>query len=204
MSASDPYRRFRREDLPAESTALARFLLGNVLVHDTVDGRIAGRIVETEAYTPDDPSSHCYRGLTARCRSMFLEHGFAYVYRIYGLYRCLNIASEEAGVGAAVLVRAIEPLDGIVQMARLRGTGDERVRDLARGPARLTIAFGIDETHDGVDLCGFGPLWIGSADVAPAEIGTSIRIGITKAADLPLRFYERGSPYVSGPRRLNL
>jgi len=203
MSDGLVIRPFSRAELPSESEALARFLLGNVLVHDAADGRLAGRIVETEAYVPNDPSSHCYRGSTARCRSMFLPHGFAYVYRIYGMYRCLNVASEEDGIGAAVLIRAVEPLEGAAQMAHRRALAEVQVRDLARGPARMTIAFGIDAEHDGVDLCAGGPLRLGTAGLPPAEIGTSVRIGITKAAESPLRFYERGSPFVSGPSRLN-
>jgi DNA-3-methyladenine glycosylase len=131
---------------------------------------------------------------------MFRERGHAYVYIAYGCWPVLNVASETAGVGAAVLLRALEPIEGIDEMRRLRGT--DRLVDLARGPGRLAAAMRITLAHDGVDLCGPGPLWLGTAIGKPAEIVTTTRIGISKEASRPLRFFERGSPYVSGPRRL--
>ena len=113
----------------------------------------------------------------------------------------LNVSSETSGVGAGVLIRAIEPTVGITIMERNRGT--ERVRDLARGPGRLCAALGIDRRLDGIDLCQAGPLWLGSDGQASDEIGQSKRIGITRAADSPLRFYVRGNRFVSGPQALN-
>ncbi|HXF33328.1 MAG TPA: DNA-3-methyladenine glycosylase, partial [Candidatus Acidoferrales bacterium] len=127
------YRRIRRQDLPADTAELARFLLGTVVVHDLPEGRVAGRIVESEAYLPlVDPASHAYRGPTLRNRSMFLIRGFAYVYLIYGVQYCLNVTSEGKGIGAAVLIRALEPVEGIEIMRRRRRV--ERERDLTRGP----------------------------------------------------------------------
>src|SRR3954453_10168605 len=122
--------------------------------------------------------------MTPRNRSLFLERGHAYVYLAYGTSFMLNVSSEAPAVGAGVLIRAIEPTDGITIMQRNRGT--ERVRDLARGPGRLCAALAIDRRLDGIDLCQAGPLWLGSDGQAPDEIGQSKRIGITRAADSPL------------------
>jgi DNA-3-methyladenine glycosylase len=160
-----------------------------------------GRIVETEAYDIGDPAGHAWRGMTPRNRTLFLERGHAYVYLAYGTSFMLNVSSEAPGVGAGVLIRAIEPTHGIAIMQRKRGT--ERVRDLARGPGRLCAALGIDRRLDGIDLCRTGPLWLGSGDHASGEIARSKRIGITRAADSPLRFYVRDNSFVSGPRALN-
>jgi DNA-3-methyladenine glycosylase len=194
-------RRLRRAELPSDTVELARFLIGKVIVHDAAEGRASGRIVETEAYLSDDPASHSYRGPTARNAAMFLERGRAYVYRIYGRSLCLNVASERRGVGAAVLIRALEPLEGIPLMSRRRN--DAAPRDLSRGPGRVTIALGVGTEHDGVDLCGSGTLWLGAAPDAGGEVGVSVRVGLTRAADRVLRFYERSSAFVSGPKHLS-
>ena len=114
----------------------------------------------------------------------------------------LNVSSEMPGIGAGVLIRALEPLEGIPIMRLNRGI--ERLRDLARGPGRLTAAFRVDRRLDGLDLCREGPLWLGRGDHEPGEIGQSIRIGISQDANRLLRFYLRGSPFVSGPRSLNV
>lgn len=195
-----PPRRLRREQLPVDATALARFLIGKTLVHDFDDGRLIGRIVETEAYLVGDAASHCFRGMTERNRAMFLERGHAYVYISYGVWPCMNVVGETPGVGAGVLLRALEPIEGIDLMSRNRGT-EKRV-DLARGPGRLAAAMGVTLAHNATDLCAPGALWLGSSLRGPVAIGTTTRIGISKEADRPLRFYERGSPFVSGPRRL--
>ena len=190
-----------RAALPVETITLARFLLGKIVVRELPGGPVSGRIVETEAYLVGDAASHAYRGLTPRNRSMFLERGHAYVYLAYGTSFMLNVGSQTPGVGEAVLIRALEPLAGLDQMQRLRGTGI--LRDLARGPGRLAQALAIDRALDGVDLCRPGPLWLGEDGFTPGEIGVSIRIGITKDADRPLRFYLRGNAFVSGTRALN-
>jgi DNA-3-methyladenine glycosylase len=190
-----------RAELPVDTLQLARFLIGKMLVRVLGDGVAAGRIVETEAYVIGDPAGHAYRGITPRNRSLFLEPGHAYVYLAYGVSFMLNVSGEAPGVGAGVLIRAIEPTDGIAIMERNRGT--RQVLDLARGPGRLAGALEIDRRLDAIDLCQAGPLWLGTDDQAPGEIGESKRIGITRAADSLLRFYVRGNRFVSGPQALN-
>ena len=195
-------RALRRDDLPADTVALARFLLGTIVVRDGLGQRLAGRIVETEAYPPGDPASHAFRRRTTRNAAMFLPLGHAYVYLAYGTALMLNVASETDGVGAAVLVRALHPLAGVPQMAAHRGL--DRLRDLTRGPGRLAQALRIDRTLDGIDLlAGAGPLWLGTDGNAPGQIGTTVRIGITKAAERPLRFIVPGDRFVSGTAALN-
>jgi DNA-3-methyladenine glycosylase len=190
-----------RTELPVETAQLARFLIGKMLVRTLAEGVASGRIVETEAYGIGDPAGHAYRGMTSRNRVLFLERGHAYVYLAYGSSFMLNVSSETSGVGAGVLIRAMEPTHGITIMARNRGTG--QVRDLARGPGRLSAALEIDRRLDGIDLCQAGPLWLGTDGQASYEIGQSKRIGITRAADSLLRFYVRGNRFVSGPLALN-
>ena len=221
-------RRLRRTELPADTVALARFLIGKVVVRELGGTRLSGRIVETEAYPQRDPAAHHFRGPTPRNRSMFLRRGHAYVYFSYGNHFMLNVSAEIAGVGGGVLIRALEPLEGIPQMEQHRNTN--RLLDLTRGPGRLAAALAIDRSLDGTDLCAPGPLWLGAIitrrtpqrgtakDGCPAAapsttvpptpnrsaiiLGKSPRIGITHAAHRLLRFYERGSPFVSGPRSL--
>jgi DNA-3-methyladenine glycosylase len=197
----DGPRPLARSALPADTTALARALIGKRLVRTLPEGVVSGHIVETEAYVVGDAAGHAYRGMTPRNHALFLERGHAYVYRAYGISYMLNVSSERAGIGAGVLIRALEPCEGIAIMQKNRGM--ERLRDLARGPGRLTAALRIDRRLDGLDLCQEGPLWLGHGDGEPGAIGQSIRIGISRDADRPLRFYLRGSPFVSGPRSLN-
>jgi DNA-3-methyladenine glycosylase len=187
-----------RAEIPVDTVQLARFLIGTMLVRVLAEGVAAGRIVETEAYGIGDPAGHAYRGITPRNRALFLERAHAYVYVAYGSSFMLNVSSEAPGVGPGVLIRAIEPTRGIAIMEQNRGT--ERVRDLARGPGRLSAALEIDRRLDGIDLCQAGPLWLGRVS---GEIGQSKRIGITRAADSLLRFYLRGNRFVSGPQALN-
>jgi DNA-3-methyladenine glycosylase len=170
-----------------------------VLVHETDRGRLSGRIVETEAYPPGDASGHAFRGLTPGNRSLFLAPGHAYVHFIYGIYYLLNVSSEPEGTGGGVLLRALEPLEGVAEMARRRGLS--RLTELARGPGRLTQALGIDKRYDGLDLCSQGPLWLGEAGRPVEEIGVAKRIGISREVERRLRFYEVGSRFVSGARR---
>jgi DNA-3-methyladenine glycosylase len=190
-------KRLSRANLPIATAELARYLIGKTIVRETARNRISGRIVETEAYPPGDPSGHAYRGRTARNQTLFLGTGFAYVYFIYGTSYMLNVSSEEPGVGAGVLLRALEPLEGIDVMKRIRKT--DKLTDLARGPGRLAAALKIDRRLDGVDLCASGSLWLGTAVRKTAHISTTVRIGITREVDRPLRFFEAGSPFVSGP-----
>jgi DNA-3-methyladenine glycosylase len=178
---------------------LAKYLIGKTIVRKIGGNRISGRIVETEAYPPGDSSGHAFRGQTARNRSLFLGTGFAYVYFIYGTSYMLNVTAEEPGIGSGVLLRALEPLEGINLMERRRKT--DQLMDLARGPGRLAAALQIDQRLDGVDLCVDGPLWLGTAVRKTAHIGTSVRIGISREVGRLLRFFEVGNPFVSGPRK---
>ncbi len=195
------YKLLARAELPHDTVTLACSLIGKILVRETTEGIISGRIVETEAYPVGDPAGHAYRGMTARNRSLFLSPGYAYVYMVYGKSYMLNVSSEIAGVGAGVLIRALEPLEGIPFMERNRGT--QNLYQLTRGPGRLALALQIDHRLDGTDLCRNGPLWLASDDQQRAEIGRSVRIGISRGADLLLRFFVRGSHFVSGPSALN-
>ena len=214
-------RRLRRAELPPQTVELARFLIGKIVVHDLPEGRVSGRIVETEAYPPGDPAGHHFRGPTPRIRSMYLHPGHAYVFFNYGAHFMLNVSSEPAGSAGGILIRAVEPLEGIAAMQARRGT--KNLLDLTRGPGRLAAAFQINRSHDGLDLCARGKLWLGEllspqvrcggASQSPAAaipaaaardnaVEKTVRIGITRAAHQLLRFYESGNPYVSGPKRL--
>ena len=215
MARADALKRGRRQDghvsldrseLPIDTIALARYLIGKVVVRQLPEGVATGRIVETEAYVVGDAAGHAYRGMTKRTRTLFLERGHAYVYLVYGSAYMLNVSSEAGGIGAGVLIRALEPLEGIAIMASNRGL--ERLRDLARGPGRLAQALRIDRSLDGLDLCRTGPLWLAHDGQEPSEIGKgkigeSVRIGISRDADRVLRFYLRASPFVSGAKSLN-
>lgn len=204
------YRRMRRAEFPCGSLQVARFLIGKIVVHDLPAGRLSGRIVETEAYPPGDPAGHHFRGPTQRNRSLFLRPGHVYVFFNYGMHFMLNVSSEEPGVGGGVLIRAVEPLEGIALMQKHRKATP--LVELTRGPGRLAAALRIDRSLDGLDLFAKGPIWLAvpkfpkSNDAEPEAsalpIGTSVRIGITHAVEQPFRFYERGNPFVSGPKRL--
>jgi DNA-3-methyladenine glycosylase len=193
--------RISQNTMPTDTVDLARALLGKVLVHEFDGSAVLGRIVETEAYLPQDPACHAYRGMTRRNRSLFLERGHSYVYLCYGTSYMLNVSSEAGGIGAGVLLRALEPLHGVEHMQR--SAKSPRLIDLARGPGRLTTAFRVDQRHDGLNLFSSKQIWIGSDGAEIGPIGESVRIGLTKAADLRLRYFIAGSPYVSGPRKLN-
>jgi DNA-3-methyladenine glycosylase len=204
----------------AGTVAVARALLGKLLVSETPEGRTVGRIVETEAYLCDDAACHASRGETKRNRAMFGPAGRSYTYLIYGMYRCFNVVTGPKGVGEAVLIRALEPLEGRDLMALRRGT--DAPKALCSGPGKLVIALGIDDLPDGSDLRK-GPLLVaeprpaGSGAKAakaakaskgakpgkepeprgPEEIRVTTRIGISKDAHLPLRFYLEGNPWIS-------
>lgn len=175
---------------------VAQDLIGCVLVHDASEGRVAGRIVETEAYLDrDDPASHAHPGPTSRNASMFGPPGRAYVYLSYGVHHCFNVVTGAAGSGQAVLVRALEPLEGAELMGRRRGR--DAVRELCSGPGKLAQALGIGPVHDGASLLA-GALSI-RARVAEPHVARGTRVGITKAAELPLRFGDAGSRFLSRP-----
>jgi len=211
--ATPPIVALRREELPIDTAELARFMVGKYLVRDPGEGaegaRIAGRLVEVEAYPPGDSTNHAFIGRRAWNASMFLARGHAYVRLTYGSAYMLNMSSEAEEVGAGILFRAVEPLEGLAAMAQRRRGAP--LRDLARGPGRLTQAYGIGPSFDGVDLCSGQGLWIGRLDPAAQAagqpepvraVGVTTRIGLSRETHRLLRFYEAGSPFVSGPRKL--
>lgn len=178
---------------------VAKDLLGSFLSFHTSQGNLLGRIVETEAYLSGDPTNHAFRGPTKRNSIMFGPAGFAYVYFIYGSHFCLNVVTGDAGIGEAVLFRAVEPVEGLDTMRKNRTT--IRDEDLTNGPGKLTKAFGIDQTANGEKLFG-GPLRILSKDSFPRfdkneRIITASRIGLREEEPLPLRFYLEGNPFLS-------
>jgi DNA-3-methyladenine glycosylase len=173
---------------------VARDLVGCVVRH----GETAGRIVEVESYHEEEPASHAFAGLTPRTQVLFGRPGLAYVYRSYGIHAMLNAVSEPEGIGAAVLIRALEPLEGLDVMRRRRGLDAERL--LCSGPGKLTQALGIPLDLNGTSLTGGGPIeFLPRAGYEP-EIVDGVRIGITKAIDLPWRFVDASrAAYVSRP-----
>ena len=175
---------------------VARELLGKVFVKRAGRGELRGRIVEVEAYHQREASAHSFRGPTRRNRVMFAPGGALYVYRIYGIHCCMNFVTEDEGVGAAVLIRALEPLAGEATMKRNRGGIENRVL-WTNGPGKLCQAFGVRHEHDGLSLGG-PRVFVEDAPVLKArQIQRSARIGISKAVDLPWRFYEKDNPFVS-------
>ena len=179
---------------------MAPDLLGRVLVRVLPDGtRLAARLVETEAYEESDPASHSYRGRTPRTDVMFGPPGHLYVYFTYGMHHCMNAVVGGDGQGAAVLLRAAEPIEGLSAMAERRGTSD--VRWLCSGPARLAQAFGIGREANGIDLVAGAVMWLSEGDPAPpsAVVRTS-RVGVTVGTDRPWRYLVRGDPFVSPGR----
>jgi DNA-3-methyladenine glycosylase len=180
-------------DFEAPSHIVARQLIGVVLL---VDG-VGGRIVETEAYDREDPASHSFSGPTERNGAMFGAPAHAYVYRSYGIHWCLNFVCREAGHGAGVLIRALEPLAGIDVMRARRGTADERL--LCSGPGKLCQALGVSRAHNGIALAAPPfELWAAPAGI---EVVSGPRIGISKAMDVAWRFGLAGSRFVSRPFR---
>jgi DNA-3-methyladenine glycosylase len=192
-----------RDFFAGDAREVARALVGKLLVRS--DGRVA-RLVEVEAYMGlDDPGSHAFRGPTPRTRIMFGPPGMLYVYFSYGVHWCANVVCGPDGTASAVLLRAAQPLEGVVQMraARWHGQRDLRERDLCRGPGRLCEAFGITGADNGLDLTSAGGL-VGLADDGAGSGGTvaaTLRVGLTRGAASPWRFIVEGSPWVSaGPR----
>jgi DNA-3-methyladenine glycosylase len=169
-------------------------LLGCTLVHETAEGVTSGMIVETEAYRPEDPACHAYKGLTMRNRTIFGRPGLAYVYLSYGVHKLLNAVCEEEGVGSAVLIRALRPHQGLEIMSRRRN----RSSHLCDGPGRLTQALGIEIDQDGSDLTD-GPLYILWGDAPEGRIVSTTRIGISRGTELPWRFLIEGEKSVSVP-----
>lgn len=179
------------------TTVVARELLGKILVRKIRGKTLAGRIVETEAYTSDDPASHAYRGRTEANTALFGEVGHAYIYLTHGIHHCLNVVAKRGKPAGGVLIRAIEPLRGIELMRKLR----RRIglRNLARGPGNLTRALKIDKRFYGLDLTKRGPLFIADAGSKGFKVARTTRIGVTSALEKRWRFIIKDSPYVSKP-----
>lgn len=178
---------------------IAKDLLGKHLVRKIGRSILVGKIVEVEAYLGEkDPASHAYRGLTKRNEVMFRQGGHLYVYFTYGMHYCCNVVTEDEGTGHAVLIRAVEPLEGIRTMRKRRGLGKEAAdRLLTNGPAKLCKALAIGREENGADLLG-NKIWIAPGpQVRPSEIEASVRIGITKGAEKKWRFYIRQNAFVS-------
>jgi DNA-3-methyladenine glycosylase len=177
-----------------DTVTLSKKLLGCTMVHESPEGRTSGIIVETEAYLSNDPACHAYRKKSSRNAAMFEGAGISYVYLIYGMYHCFNIVSGDKGVGEAVLVRALEPVEGIELMQKRRGT--TQLKNLCSGPAKLVKAMGITPEFN------FLPIYADEFYCIPPkdenfEIVTTTRIGITQGADLLYRFYIKGNKFVS-------
>jgi DNA-3-methyladenine glycosylase len=188
-----------RLDLAAPVVETARALLGWRVEHDGCEGVIE----ETEAYHDSEPACHAHIGLTARTHVLFGAPGTAYVYRSYGIHALLNVVCEPEGTGAAVLIRALRPTRGLERMHERRRV--RREHDLCNGPGKLTQALGIDLSHNATRLAtttapGAGPIALLPPLEAPRAVEVGVRVGITKAADLPWRFCVAGSPWVSRPR----
>ena len=179
------------------ASLVARDLPGKVLVRRAGGRTMAGRIVEVEAYTSDDPASHAFRGRTRRNRALFAQVGRAYIYQTHGQY-CLNVVARRGRRAGGVLIRSLEPLEGIGAMRRSRGTVD--VRRLASGPGNLTRAMRIDMRLYGADLAKTGPLFIADDEAGKPRIRRTVRIGVTAARGLRRRFVVDGSPFITRPR----
>jgi len=188
-----------RDFFNRETTIVAKDLLGKIMTVNHAGKILAGKIVEVEAYLGiNDPGSHSFRGKTKRNATMFGPPGFSYIYQIYGIYFCYNVTTDREDVPAAVLIRALEPLDGIEIMKKKRGKED--LKDLLSGPAKLVQAMGITKEMDGTSAID-GPVRFyaraGEYREEPFEIVQTTRIGLSQGQDLKLRFYIKDSPYIS-------
>ena len=179
--------------------AVAKDLLGKYLVRHVKDKMLVGMIVETEAYIgKNDPASHAYRGKTKRNAVMFGEGGHLYVYFTYGMHFCANVVTDIEGVGSAVLLRAVEPVEGYDIMSKMRKLkGNSPQSNLTNGPAKLCEAFGINGTHNGTDLLGNSIFITKGEKIRRSDIVPAVRIGIRNGADKLWRFYLKGNPFVS-------
>jgi len=193
-------RRLPRSFFARPSPEVGPDLLGRILVRRLGDGRLlSARIVETEAYQEDDPASHSYRGRTNRTEVMFGPPGHLYVYFTYGMHHCMNVVTGSDGEGSAVLLRAAEPLEGVEEMARRRGT--DHPRALCSGPGRLCQALGIARQENGLDLMRGHELWLlEGSPVPPSGIDVGSRVGIRSGTEHPWRFSVHGDRFVSRVR----
>lgn len=190
------FRRVVRDFYERNAVEVARGLLGKLLVRRFGDGLLIGRIVETEAYRGrDDPASHARRGITERNKPMFMGGGYAYIYFTYGNHWLLNVTAEPPGRPGAVLIRAVEPIEGVEAMRRNRGVMELRL--LTSGPGRLTEAFRIDGRLNGLDLTTSQELFIAEGGGAGFEVVAAPRVGVSGGKRRRWRFYVKGNPYVS-------
>jgi DNA-3-methyladenine glycosylase len=188
--------RIEQEFYLQETKFAAKNLLGKILTRVCDDAVISGKIVETEAYLHEyDLASHSAPGITKRNAVMFESGGVIYVYKIYGIHHCINVVTEEQGIGAAVLIRALEPIFGIEKMIENRKTN--KIDNLCKGPGNVAKAYGFDLNFNGHSFLSNDLYICHSEDKYDFEIGISKRIGITKSSDLPLRFFMKNSRYVS-------
>lgn len=190
----------RKEILPTsfygrDTSLVAIELLGKIIVHKSEEGLTAGMVVETEAYLQGDPSCHAYRGITPRNQVMFGPPGHVYIYFTYGMHYCFNVVTATEGTGEAVLIRALEPLEGLDLMSKRRGRSN--VLDFCSGPAKLVQAMGLVSEMYGHDLTREPMTLRTGIDVQKEQIIVTNRIGIKLAQDLPLRFYIKDNQYVS-------
>lgn len=177
---------------------VARGLIGKVLARRVGGKTLVGRIVETEAYTEGDPASHAFRGRTERNRALFGEVGRAYIYQTHGMNFCLNIVAKKGRLAGGVLIRALEPLEGIGLMRRARPRAG--LRRLASGPGNLSKAMRVDKGLYGADLTEKGPLFVADDGSPEPKVRRTRRIGVTSARDKLWRFVEEGSPFITRPR----
>jgi DNA-3-methyladenine glycosylase len=199
----EKYIKVTKEFYLQSTEIIAKNLLGKVLVRKSADSFLAGMIVEVEAYlSENDFASHSSVGMTKRNNVMFEEGGKLYVYKIYGVHHCINVVTERAGIGSAVLIRAIEPLSGINQMMENRKCSDIRI--ICRGPGNVAKAFGIDLKHNGISLLSDDIFLLDFKKISKNEISNGRRIGITKSDDLLLRFFISESKFISGTKKQNI
>lgn len=190
-------KRLSRRFFSRGTRLVAQDLLGRTIYRDSEDGLVSGRIVEVEAYCGvDDPGSHAYRRVTPRNQIMYGPPGHLYVYFTYGMHHCANIVTEQDGYAGAVLLRAVEPKQGIDLMKKRRGRDDLYL--LAKGPARLCQAFDLDRGDNGIDLTD-ELVWVSPGRQLRGSVRSSVRIGLKPGIDQPWRYYEEG-PWVSGPK----
>lgn len=187
----------RRAFYARPTSVVARDLLGKVLMRRTKGRTLAGRIVETEAYTSGDPASHAFHGRTDRNRALFGDVGRAYIYQTHGQY-CLNVVAKKGKPAGGILIRALEPFEGIDLMRKSRGRPG--LRRLTSGPGNLTRAMSIDMDLYGADLTKEGPLFIVEDGAARPKVRRTVRIGVTAARDKRWRFVVAGNPYITRPR----
>ena len=178
-----------------DTKTIAKNILGMFLVHESSEGKTVGKIVETEAYLHDDPATHSFHGKTVRNAPMFGRAGTAYVYFTYGMHYCFNVVTAKEGVGEAVLIRALEPVEGLTLMRKRRKIED--ISQLCNGPAKLVQAMGIHKEHNGVDLLQHKKLFLLAKDTHSLSIVKGKRVGISKGQDLPLRFCIKDTLFVS-------